>query len=384
MMEGIGMTRGAAVAINDLLDTCLGIKPRDEVVLLAHIDGLSGGDNLVDPQAIAWIQAAIQSRGANPSVLWIDEPAKMHAWRVPPVFMAALKASNVFINHSFDLTIEELKTIQEAATEHRVILCRNFATTPGLLNSPWAQTPYELVSEIRYQACVPFGSGGMPFQIIDDRGTHLEGTIAPPSHPRFPTYTRRRNEGPGYRPFPEWVFPPINIKDTAGTVVFDCMLSWWSRYIGIPPVFRDPIRLTIEKNRISKIEGGAEANALRRFLKSMEQRLGDSVYNFPEIHSGVHPQAVVSPQQCGNPLFQRIVSHSESCNIHVHIGAPWPTPEYPYWLHITGDLRSATWKVGGHLIHDRGHLTALDHPKVKAVAEKYPDRPGLTPWPRNF
>jgi hypothetical protein len=63
MMEGIGMPRGAAVAINDLLDTCLEIKPRDEVVLLAHIDGLSGGDNLVDPQAIAWIQAAIQSRG---------------------------------------------------------------------------------------------------------------------------------------------------------------------------------------------------------------------------------------------------------------------------------------------------------------------------------
>ena len=186
MMEGIGMPRGAAAAINDLLDTCLEIKPRDEVVLLAHIDGLSGGDNLVDPQAIAWIQAAIQSRGANPSILWIDEPARMHAWRVPPVFMAALKASNVFINHSFDLTIEELKTIQEAATEHNVTLCRNFATTPGLLNSPWAQTPYELVSEIRYQACVPFGSGGMPFQITDDRGTHIEGHHCPAEPSQVP------------------------------------------------------------------------------------------------------------------------------------------------------------------------------------------------------
>jgi hypothetical protein len=383
-MEAIGIPRGAAIAINDLLDNCAEIKAGQEVVLAAHIDGLYGGDNLVDPQAIAWIQAAIQSRGANPSILWIDEPANMHAWRVPPVFMAALKASNVFINHSFDLTIEELKTIQETATEYNVILCRNFATTPGILNSPWAQTPYELVSEIRYQACVPFGQGGMPFQIIDEKGTHIEGTIGPPSHPRFPTYTRRRNEGPGYRPFPEWVFPPINIKDTSGTVVFDCMLSWWSRYIGIPPVFKDPIRLTIEKNRITKIEGGDEADALRRFLKSMELKIGDSVYNFPEIHSGVHPQAIVPPQQCDNPLIRRVVSHSEACNIHVHIGAPWPTPQYPYWLHITGDLRTATWRVGDQLIHDRGHLTALDHPKVKAIAEKYPDRPGLKPWPRNF
>ena len=384
MMEAMGIPGGAATAINDLLDNCSEIEPGDEVVLAAQIDGLYGGDNLVDPQAIAWIQGAIQSRGANPSILWIDEPPKLHAWRVPPVFMAALKTCVVFINHSYNLTVEELKTIQEAAIDYNTTLVRNYATTPGLLGSVWAQTPYELVSEIRYQACVPFESGGMPFQITDDRGTHIEGMVAPPSHPRFPTYMRRRNEGPGYRPFPEWVFPPINVKDTSGVVVFDRMLSWWSRYIGISPVFRDPICLTIEKNRITKIEGKDEADALRRFLKSMEPKLGDSVYDFPEIHSGVHPQAVVSPQQCDHPIIRRVVDHSDACNIHFHIGAPWPRPEYPYWLHITGDLRTATWRVGDQLIHDKGHLIALDHPKVKAIAEKYPDRPGLTPWPRSY
>ena len=320
----------------------------------------------------------------SPTVMWIDEPFHIHQWRVPPVFMAALKACNVFINHSFDLTIEELKSIQEAATEHNVTLCRNFATTPGLLNSPWAQTPYELVSEIRYQACVPFGGGNVPFELKDEHGTCLEGTVAPPNHPRFPTYTRRRNEGPGYRPFPEWIFPPINIRDTSGTVVFDRMLSWWSRYIGISPVFDDPICLTIEQNIITKIEGKREADALRSFLKSMEPRLGEATYKFPEMHAGVHPYAIVAPQQCNHPLIQRLVDHSESCCIHVHIGAPWPRPEYPYWMHITGDLRDATWKVGDTLIHDRGHLTALDHPKVREIAEKYPNRPGLKPWPKNF
>jgi hypothetical protein len=383
-MEAIGITRGAAVAISDLLDNCLEVKPGDEVVIASHVDGMYGGDNLVDPQAVAWIQAAIQARDANASILWIDEPAKMHHWRVPPVFMAALKACKVFINNSFDLTIEELKIIQETATEYGVTLGRNYATTPGLLNSPWVQTPYELVSEIRYQACVPFGKGGMPYEITDDHGTQIKGMVAPPSHPRFPTYTRRRNEGPGYRPFPEWVFPPINVIDTSGTIVFDRMLSWWSRYIGISPVFKDPIRLTIEKNKIALIEGGEEAATLRRFLKTMEPKLGQDAYNFPEIHSGVHPQAVVAPQQCSHPLIRRVIEHSESCNIHFHIGAPWPRPEYPYWLHITGDLRTATWKVGDHLIHDKGHMTALDHPKVIAVAKRYPDRPGLKRWPQNY
>jgi hypothetical protein len=224
----------------------------------------------------------------------------------------------------------------------------------------------------------------MPYEITDDHGTEIKGMVAPPNHPRFPTYTRRRNEGPGYRPFPEWVFPPINVTDTSGTIVFDRMLSWWSRYIGISPVFKDPVRLTIEKNKITRIEGGEEAAALRRFLKTMEPKLGQDAYNFPEIHSGVHPQALVSPQQCSHPLIRRVIEHSESCNIHFHIGAPWPRPEYPYWLHITGDLRTATWKVGDHLIHDRGHMTALDHPKVIAVAERYPNRPGLKRWPQNY
>ncbi len=383
-MDGVGLTRGMALAINDLLDTCLQIKAGDEVVIASHIDGLYGGDNLVDAQTVAWIQAAVQARDANPTILWIDEPAKMHKWRVPPVFMAALKASNIFINNSFDLTIEELKIIQETATEHGVTLGRNFATTARLLNSPWVQTPYELVSEIRFQACVPIGTGNQPYTITDDNGTHIEGKVLPPSHPRFPTYTRRRNEGPGYRPFPEWVFPPINVADTNGSIVFDRMLSWWSRYIGIPPVFKNPIRLTIEKNKITKIEGKDEADALRNFLKAMEPKLGQDAYNFPEIHSGVHPYPVVAPQQCDNPIIQRVVDHSGANNIHFHIGAPWPRPEYPYWLHITGDLQTATWKIGDNLIHDRGHLTALDHPKVKEIAAKYPDRPGLGPWPRSY
>ena len=67
-----GIPREAAVAINDLLEHCAEIQPGQEVVLLAHIDGLYGGDNLVDQEAISWIQTAIQLRGANASVLWLS------------------------------------------------------------------------------------------------------------------------------------------------------------------------------------------------------------------------------------------------------------------------------------------------------------------------
>jgi hypothetical protein len=381
-MQGIPL--GATIAIDDMLDNCAQIKEGQEVLILSQIDGLYGGDNLVDEQAVSWIQAAVQNRRANATVLWIDEPAKIHAWRIPPVLKAALTRCDVIINHSFDLVAEEIMEFRHLfeSKEPDFIMVRNFATTAPLLCTAWAQTPHELVSEIRYQASVPFLQEGVSWQLTDDNGTHLEGNVAAADNPLFPVYTTRRFEIGGYRPWPEWVNPPIHITETSGTVVFDSMLSWWSRYVGISPYFEKPIRLTIEDCRIKTIEGGEEAVALKRFLEEMKKFLGDGVHDFTGIHTGVHPQAVVGAHQCPSLLYRRVIDHSHACNIHFHIGAPPPTKEYPYWMHCTGDIRTATWQVGDTLLHDRGKMTVLDHPDVLAVANKYPGRPGLgqEPW----
>jgi len=380
------ITAGATLAINDLLDHCAKIQEGQEVLLLAQIDGLYGGDNLVDETAIGWIQNAIQQRGANASVLWIDEPSKPHTWRIPPVVKAAITACDIFINHSYDLVFEEMVELKQFLWENKIIMVRNMATTAPLLCTTWAQTPYEVVSEIRYQAAVPF-EAGVPWQITDDNGTHLEGRIEPPynpNHPWFRNYTIRREEGGSYRPWPEWVVPPIYLSNTSGTFIFDRMLSWWSRYIGISPYFKKPIRLSIEEGRIIKIEGGAEADALNRFLSTMIDRVGEGVFDFKCLHFGVHPQAFIGAHQCPNILYRRLIEHAHSSNIHVHIGAPPATADYPYWMHCTGDIRTPTFRVGDTIVHDRGYLTALDHPKVREIASKYPGRPGINPEPWRY
>jgi len=371
-----GIPRGAAIAIDDMLDHCARIKAGQEVLILAQVDGLYGGDNLVDEQAIGWIQAAVQHRGANASALWIDEPARPHAWRVPPVVKAALRGCDVLINHSFDLVIEEIVEFREAISKPGFVMVRNFATTAPLLCTPWAQTPHELVSEIRYQASVPFREG-VSWQLTHENGTHLEGMVAASDNPLFPVYTTRRHEVGAYRPWPEWVFPPIRVTDTSGVILIDRMLSWWSRYIGIPPYFEEPVRLTVENCRIVKIDGAREAQALRQFLEGMMRYLGDSVYDFTALHCGVHPRARVEVHQCPSLIYRRLIDHCNSSNLHVHIGAPPPTASYPYWMHCTGDIQGATWRVDDVLLLDRGHMTALDHPEVRAVAAKYPDRPGV-------
>ena len=154
-----GIPKGAIIAINDMLEHCARIKPGQEVLLLAHLDGLYGGDNLVDREAVSWIQTMVQLRGANASVLWIDELAKPHAWRFPPVAKAAIAACDVLINHSFDIVVEEITEFREFLKGRDLAMVRNFATTAPLLCTAWAQTPYELVSEIRYQASLPIKEG---------------------------------------------------------------------------------------------------------------------------------------------------------------------------------------------------------------------------------
>jgi hypothetical protein len=388
MSDCSGTPKAAGIAISDLLDQCAQIKPGQEVVILGHIDGLYGGDNLVDQEAVSWIQSAVQSCGANASVLWIDEPAKPHAWRVPPIVQGAMERCDVFISHSFELTNEEMMDLRKYFLGTKKLFVRNFATTAPLLCSSWAQTPLELVSEIRRQSSTGLKLGEK--WVVDDiNGTHLEGIIDPAYNPKNYFF----DEKTGYittkprassRPWPEWMHPLISISGTSGVLVFDRMLSWWSRYIGVSPYFAKPVRLTIENNIIVKIEGGEEAAALTRFLNLMKGYLGAGVFDFNAMHFGVHPQAFVSEHQCPNILHRRLIEHSQTSTVHFHIGAPKATESYPYWMHCTGDIRSATLRIGNHLVHDRGHLTALDSPAVLAVAEKYPGRPGLKPEPVSY
>ena len=222
-----GAPRAASISIGDMLDNCAKVKPGEEILILAQLDGLYGGDNMVDEQAIAWIQSAVRSRGAHASVLWIDEPVTPHAWRIPPIVKAAMLGCDTLINTSFDLVVEEHLEFREFIAEHRIKMVRNFATTSALLCTEWAQTPHELVSEIRYQASRPFVPG-RPYTLTDENGTHLEGTITESSNDKGPPdmpYSTRRDEDGYYLPWPEWVHPPVNTVGTSGVFIFDCMLE---------------------------------------------------------------------------------------------------------------------------------------------------------------
>jgi hypothetical protein len=293
---------------------------------------------------------------------------------MPPVLKHAILGADIFINNSFDITIEEVKELRQALQENNTVMVRNFATTAPLMISDYALTPAELVAQIRFQAGSMF-KDGQPWTLTDPNGTDLRGFVTAPTSQMHYTQWRRETL---YRPFPEWVHPPIAVRETEGTLVYDRTLSWWSRYVGIPPFFEDPVRLTIEKGYITKFDGGQEARTIHRYLSLLADRFGEEVFAMPALHSGVHPNASCESHICTDPLWQRLIEHQHTCNIHFHIGTLPRGADFPTnMLHLTGDIRQATWKVGDVTVMENGRLKAMEHPDVQAVAARYPDRPGI-------
>jgi hypothetical protein len=365
-----------AIAINDLLDTCAEIQSGQRVLIVASPDGLTGGINLVDEVVVAWIEDAVRQRGAHPTALWTDIPARVHEWRLPSEFTAAVAGVDLVISHAFDLPFEELYELRDLMAQHRAVFVRNMATTADLLASDWAQTPYELVSEIRIRTARLF-SEGLDWSLTHSNGTSLMGKVRSPLPPGR-KYADYRSEG-FYRPFPEGVFSPINIAETEGILVFDHTSPWWARYIGVAPRFANPVRIIIEKNRIRGFAGGEEARAMERFLGEMASRVGEMMYEAFALHGGVHPHAKIVRRQCAHDAYRAFIEHHDAGNLHLHLGVvpPEHRETYPYFVHISGDLRGATLKLGNELVYERGRLSLLDSPEIKEIAARYPDRPGV-------
>ena len=370
------MPRAVATAITDLLDNCAEVKPGQQVVIVAAPDGLSGGINVVDERTIHWIQAAVRQRGAHPTVLWTDIPSRVHDWHVPPVLKAAIAGSDMLISHAFDLPFEELYELRDMMAQHKAVFVRNMATTAEILVSDWANTPYALVSEIRIRTARLF-IPGQSWTLTHPNGTSLAGKILAPLPPGR-KYDDYRHEG-FYRPFPEGVFSPINIAETDGVLVFEHSSPWWSRYMKLPAHFATPVRVTIVNNRIRSFDGGMEAKAMERFVADLADRVGDMMYEAFALHGGVHPHAKLARHQCVNDMYRNFIEHHHSSNLHLHLGVVPPAHrrDYPYFVHITGDLQGATLRVGERTVYQAGHLCTLDLAEIKDMAAAYPDRPGL-------
>lgn len=375
----------AAIAVSDMLDNCARVKSGQNVLILAAVDGLCGGRNIVDERAVAWVHAGVQQRGAHAAVMWVDMPIRPNVlwpgipttetvWRVPPIVRHAVKGADLVISHILDLSSEEeTKEWNEILAENKVPFVRNMATTAPLLCSAWARTPHELISEIRYRTAEMISSGDR-WRLTHPNGTHLEGIAGDPIRPGG-GYAYWRHSG-RYLPFPEGIYPAVNPLETNGVFVCDRMMPVWARHIGIPPKFSEPVRITVEATQMTKFEGGPEAAIIEAFLCELAKVVGkDKAFEIRGPHGGIHPCAEVSEVQCPDADYREFIASFHAGAVHMHLGRA--DKGFPFNLHTAAEARGATLTVGNHVLHNNGKLAAFEHPSVQAVAARYPDRPGL-------
>ena len=365
----------AALAVADMLDNCAQIQPGQHVLVLCGVDGLHGGRNLVDEQAVSWIQTGIQLRGAHATVLWADMPLHpdvywsrdsdaVPAWDLPPTVKGAMAGADLVINQLTDYWTEG--ELRDRVPNYFY----NMATTAGLLTSAWAITPWELVAEIRVQAAAMV-TRGASWRITHPNGTNIRGTVG---DRLMPGYFERR-----HGPFPEGVFPSLPTVGAEGVVIFDLNGPHWARHIGLPLRYAEPVRMIVQDGKIKEIHGGAEAEIWRNFLKSLSKHLGDNAYAMRGFHGGAHPYGKVGEQECPDPFYRAFIEHHGAHSIHFHIGNSHDSPDYPFNVHASAEMHEATVQIGDKIVYEHGRLTAFDHPKVREIAARYPDRPGVEP-----
>ena len=88
---------------------------------------------------------------------------------------------------------------------------------------------------------------------------------------------------------------------------------------------------------------------------------------------------MLEPHQCPNAPYRHFIEHHHWSSFHFHMGNSRRSKDFPYLMHISAEMRGGDLKIGDNYVYKDGRITTADHPKVKAIAEKYKNRPGLEP-----
>ena len=325
------------------------IEPGEKVILWTDRSGE------VHPQVVEAFGVAVEEAGAE--AILLSSRSVVHRLKEPlqkPV-LAAMREADVLLS---------FQQLENAATIHNDDIAelifynspRNTAIislTPGLLDSDWARFPAELLfalyKKVRQQA---LSSGTDVFRFTDRHGTDLTGRIAYRSGFKYVEPTKKWQFFPGGE-MAELPDPPVN-----GRLVFE-------QLEGFEGFLSEPIRLTIENQWVTRVEGGKEA----RWFKEQMDRYENGNY-FCEIAIGINPKAPISAGLKTKGMDT--IAHRHSGTFHCAVGK-WANPDVTVlskWHWDGGGLRPTLTMGEVELIRE-GRLTALDDSEIREMASRY-------------
>jgi 2,5-dihydroxypyridine 5,6-dioxygenase len=261
-MRDLLMMKGART----LLDVCVGVKPGETVLIVTDMEKVS--------IARVVASAAIE-RGAE-TVLAIMQPRARAGQEPPRTIAEAMKQADVvFLPVSYSVTHTHAVK-NAAAAGARIIALTEF--TEEMMISGGLEADFRVLKPICQRVAARFARGTRA-RITTPAGTDLSMDIA--GRPGNALYCIVE---PGqFSPVPNVEANVSPIEGTAnGRIVVDASIP----YLGIG-LIEQPIHVDVKDGLITKINGGRQAEILRRDLESHADR---SSFNIAELGVGLNPK----------------------------------------------------------------------------------------------
>jgi len=306
-----------------------------------------------DPDVLEALRTAVTEVGARASIM-STPPWNKTGGSQPPMFVAALDGADFLIGQGEYLYTKN-HYLQVAMFEKGLVYIENEAKTAAALSSSYGRFPAELMFAIG-TAVVERVARARTARVTTPAGTDMTMSIRPETVGGY-CYPYRQ-DSPGYKKgFPGGTAcfhpeDPVN-----GVIVAEA----FAPFLPVPNLICDPpLRLEYRNHRAVDISGGG-ADWLRDFW----QRRGDANASWlAECMWGVHPRAGGhGTRDASNPHL-----------LHFGLGnsIPYGGPTFSKtWVVLFA--QDATLTLDGETLVDRGRLTVLDAPEVRAVASRFGD-----------
>jgi 2,5-dihydroxypyridine 5,6-dioxygenase len=261
-MKDLLMSRGART----LLDTCAAVKPGETVLIVT--------DMVQFPIARVLAAAAVE-RGAE-TILSVMQPRARAGQEPPrPVAEAMKRADVVLLPVSFSVT--HTHAVKDAASAGARILALTEFTEDMMIHGG-LEADFSQLKPICLGVADKFAKGRRA-RLTTPAGTDLSMDIA--GRPGNALYCI---VGPGqFSPVPNVEANVSPLEGTAeGRIVVDASIP----YLGIG-LIEQPIQVEVQKGFITRIEGGRQAEVLRRDLESHDD---PTSFNIAELGVGLNPK----------------------------------------------------------------------------------------------
>lgn len=297
----------------------LNAKPGDEVLVITDSD--------MDPNIWTAVVTAGNEFGCEMTVALMADPREHNAIAPPEPILEALKVADI----SISVTSKEFATggfyTLSTGAGHKFIIMEE--TNAEMLTGPAVQADYKLMNELAPRLLEWVNRGG-EWRLTSDLGMDYRCRVEP---------GRGRLQALKGKPgqlvsFPDGEFGTSPIPGSGeGVVIWDTSAQYPKG------LFKEPIRLTIEKGRVKKIEGGTEARLLLDWIR---QYGNEDTYEFDvEIFLGFNPKAPITG------ILRTDKKHYG--NLDTAMGRSGVSP-----LHIDGITQKSTITVNGEVLLQNG------------------------------